>query len=370
MNPYGPPPTQFGYPPMMTAPPVFGSMAPLPIPGPVPNAAPATIEKPPVLHPTLDKATTAFIGSIPDAASDSWLETLFKILGPAKWTRVVDISNAPLNFGFVSFESAYPLHFFLQAVARESRTEPGAPLVPNPFALKNGTQLLIKVDVGARTAAVDQVARVVAEKGIKALEEEEKVMKEKVEKYLRDTGMLGKEAPAKVAGSGDADQFLESIGVTTSSGNGAQPSQSQGSKPAKRPYTEETDEEVVRRLEKREREMHQAYLERMSRFERTESQRIQHITQTLASHTLAQQTHEHARHHLQTFLSTFDDDAESARQEHDYFRDRTRWIHTRSHILRKERESDTRDRLLEREERARHLAQELESTRADRERLA
>ncbi|KAJ3010036.1 UNVERIFIED_CONTAM: hypothetical protein HDU68_002369 [Siphonaria sp. JEL0065] len=111
-------------------------------------------------------------------------------------------------------------------------------------------------------------------------------------------------------------------------------------------------------------------MERMSRFERQESNRIRSIEAATAKHTNQQHQKQASREYLSAFLRDFDDDIEIQRGEQEFLRDRSRWIHKRNPILRREREQDTRDRINENEERARLHAQEMEATREDRERFA
>ncbi|KAI9340514.1 hypothetical protein BDR26DRAFT_1007450 [Obelidium mucronatum] len=381
-----PPNAGYPYPQMHMAPPGFPigmpPMMPLPmsqhmklIPQQGANAAP--IEKPAVpapaaptnTNPSLDKLTTAFIGNISESIKDDWLEALFKNLE----LGLVCYQQAAhhLSFGFATFESAKSLHTLLYSIARERRIEPGAPLVPNPISLK-GKKLLVKVDVGARKTAIDLIAGLVAEGGVSKVEELEKEAQEKVDAYLKETGFYEAEVSAdgekKADGEEDAaDRFLNSIGVSS---DATQPAAAAAPRGKKRVYTEETEEDEIKRLEKREREMHQAYMERMSRFERQETNRIRAIESATSKHEAHLHQKEILRIQLFEFLRDFDDDVEIQRGEQEFLRDRSRWIHKRNPILRREREQDTRDRMNENEELAKLHAQEMEATREDRERLA
>ncbi|KAJ3069866.1 hypothetical protein HDU98_007077 [Podochytrium sp. JEL0797] len=312
-------------------------------------------------NPSLDKLTTAFVSSIASTTSDEWITKLLKNCGDLKtWTRVTSLDSTPLPCGFATFETSLPIHHLLRCLAKET-----------PLLLK-GHPLIVRVDVGARAAAVDAAARIVAEKGLAPLEEEERAIEEKVEKYLKETGMWTEDVEMTEATGDDAAQFLSTLGVDAAAAGAGEGGKQAPRGPAvagqkKRVYNEETEEEEIRRLEKREREMHQAYLERMARFERQESHRIHNLESSTAKLETTRLQKQHAREHMMILLSTYDDDAEIARGEQEFYRDRARWIFKRNPLLRRERDIDNRDRFLEREEMEIKQKEIMENTREERE---
>ncbi|KAJ3201175.1 hypothetical protein HDU82_008306 [Entophlyctis luteolus] len=165
---------------------------------------------------------------------------------------------------------------------------------------------------------------------------------------------------AAADGNNDVDVFLGSIGSSGGHHGG-------GGK--RRGVVEElTEEEEKQRLERREREMHQAYLERVARFERQEATRIRNIEQAEKKAADTQLKRVRDREGMGNLLREWDDDVVAARGEEEFYRDRQRWIHKRNPILRREQETDSRDRFAELEERAKAQAEELEATRQERER--
>ncbi|KAI8607460.1 hypothetical protein BC830DRAFT_1175295 [Chytriomyces sp. MP71] len=132
----------------------------------------------------------------------------------------------------------------------------------------------------------------------------------------------------------------------------------------------ENEEDEIKRLERREREMHQAYLERVARFERTEQTRIHKIEAALtaqqerrAKRVRDADTQRHA-------LLDYDDDLEREKGEHEYYRERSRWIRQRVAHARREMDKDAEDRRAEAHEAALAARAAYEATRAEREAAA
>ncbi|KAJ3125609.1 hypothetical protein HK100_010726, partial [Physocladia obscura] len=340
--------------------------------------------------PSIDKATSAFIAKIPDWLSDEWIVDCLNQCGSLRsWTRVTSPHDPKvgLTFGFATFDSPAGIHNLLHALARERQT--------TPIRVKKHA-LLFKVDMTARKAVADYMARTHADatsnplEAVRKIKEEDTRCAEQVNAFLKRTGMwdesdnvqvvaentaitnsnlTGVAAAADKSNSemdldktgNDVDTFLGSLDAATSSTNKV------GSK---RIHEELTEEEERQRLERREREMHQAYLERVARFERQEVTRIRNIEAAQKKLYDAQAKKLRDHEGMAELLRNWDDDDPELFRDEEFYRDRARWIHKRNPNLRREQELDSRDRFAELEEREKLHAQELESTRGERERLA
>ncbi|KAJ3399334.1 hypothetical protein CcCBS67573_g03296 [Chytriomyces confervae] len=373
-----------GYPPFppgntggMTGMPLAMPMRPpmqLPFPPTLPPASkPSDSEKdnkdtaaaaPPLPVNPIEKPRTAFISKIPEGVSDQFMTDLLNTVGKLRvWTRVTSISGAALPFGFATYEEPSSLHLLLHSLARERRAEPGAPLLPNPPPIKPKTApILVKVDVTVRKAIVEWLGTPDAQSNKPTLETE---TFDRVQAFLKkEAGLsdadLSMESPeSKEAGDAtamvtDGDEAMKSSENDVDAFLGSISTNQQDY------MILDNEEDEIKRLEKREREMHQAYLERAARFEVQEQKRIRSIEHAQSAfaerHSLSHLTPQD-REELYHTLLNFDDDVEALKGEHEYFRDRSRWIRTRGSILRRELDADSRDRSLE--------AQEIEAARLE-----
>lgn len=126
---------------------------------------------------------------------------------------------------------------------------------------------------------------------------------------------------------------------------------------------EEEEDEELRRKERRERDMQQAYLDRESRYERVETQRIRVVQSARKKDEERDAKRARERHALERLLYEWDDDLEMEEGREEFYRDRDRWLSKRHAFLQRERELDDRDRAQEEEEIAREIAREREEDR-------
>lgn len=79
------------------------------------------------------RLTAAFVGNIPEGATDEIIERLLQSCGPvAKWKRVLDAGNMPKSFGFCEFGSADAMNRALHLL--------------HDLPLLGGKRLIVKVD--------------------------------------------------------------------------------------------------------------------------------------------------------------------------------------------------------------------------------
>jgi RNA recognition motif-containing protein len=300
------------------------SALPVPaVPAPVPAPGPAG---PPILE---DSLTKVFVAAIPTGTDDYFMKKILSTCGPIKsWDRAVDPKGNRKGFGFAVYQTPEGVLRALRVLSTEhpdntllnrSPDFDGIELPGNP-----PKKLRLSVDDTVRALITDFAQRFPQD-----IEEKDKESWQALLELL----------PSSVHA---ADAFLSTI--MTKENSEPRPDIKRKRERRFNPKDEEDSSEEKKKIERRKRELIEAFLAKERRWEAHEVARDRKLKreQERWSGSTEEQDIQMKR------LASFDDD--QARHYDDFYRDRKRWIERRQAILRREMDMDEKDRLAEQEE--------------------
>ncbi|KAI8881728.1 hypothetical protein K501DRAFT_252596 [Backusella circina FSU 941] len=336
MDPYRPPPNQYGFRP-----------PPPPAAGAPPFGAPRFQPRPPFQTPVIqntkpdnDKMTTLFVGAIAAGISDEWIEKLLETCGKlTNWKRVKDQSGKPKGFGFATYEDPDSVLCALRVLSGE-KTEGVVLKATDGSGVEK--KLIVKADDNVRNY-------------LENYEKSRAAVQGEAEKDMQIYDTIQKHMASITAGLDPTDTLNRDLAAFKERAAqrdlrhdySPERKHRRGSGPRRdfKETKEMTDEEMEKkRREKHDRDVENAYRQREKRFEMRESSRVREHEKDLKRERDEEENEARDRVYWAERLANWDDQVEMEKGEEIYYIDRSRWRKMREAITRRENERDEEDR--------------------------
>lgn len=309
-----------------------------------------------------NRLTAAFVGNIPEGATDEVIDRLLQSCGPIiKWKRVLDAGNMPKSFGFCEFGSADAMHRALHLL--------------HDLPLLGGKKLIVKVDdatlayLGRYEEAMrrDQVEMSSKEADLAACQNICAVLREKnfysaLEAMDKKIALLSAEEPEEgeaIDSDHGSEKALEAERRTASRDRVRSPERRRSSRDA---------QSRERRESQSNESLSKAYKEREARWESREAQMAQRRRRDEQIETERKERAEKENDYAIKYLANFDDmewllnsldrlvgisgrelsSASTSAKVPDFYANRELWKSRRSKEREREDELDRRDEEAER----------------------